>query len=229
MFVYDVNSGVYIDTVNVNNASGLATVDFKTSKLIYKAGTNVYSYDPTTETQISIASPAGNLDYLFIGSDSVYIGSTLYNAQNLTPILVNALPFNLLGSSTFNSTSYVYNYAKRHFVYKDGNQLKKCNRFGGALQIMSDVYVGQGPGFEMKSTINGDEVIFWNGGAFVFNNYWFMESTQTWLKMKDNGFVEQITPGHVSNWNGFEFTQYPKNTVVKLLFNKNCVDNQMVN
>jgi hypothetical protein len=102
---------------------------------------------------------------------------------------------------------------------------------------MSDEYIqtiggpstpGTGSGFEMKSTINGDEVIYWDGGAYVFNNYWFTASTQTWLRMKDNGFVEQIAPGHVSIWNGFDFSPFPKHTVVKLLFNKNCVDNQMV-
>lgn len=228
LFVYDVNSAIYTDTVSVSNP-GHSTVDYKTNKLIYTSGTNLYCYNPTTETQISITSPPGNLEYLFIGSDSVYIGSTLYSAQSLTPILVNALPFNFYRPNTFNSTSYVYNYDKRHFVYKNGNQLKKCNRFGGAIQIMSDVYGGTGPGLEMKSTIDGDEIIYYDGGAFVFNNYWFTASTQTWLKMRDDGFVEQITPGNVSVWGGFEFAQYPKNTVVKLLFNKNCVDNQMVN
>lgn len=249
LFVYDANTGIYLDTIAVSNASGSAAVDFVTNKLVYKAGTTVYSYNPTTETQISIPSPIGPGEYLFIGADSLYIGSTLYSTQSLTPLLLNALPFNLYTLNAFNSTSYVYNYNKRHFVYKvstyypfnqypPSHQLKKCNRFGGAIQTMSDEYIqtiggpsvpGTGSGFAMKSTINGDEVIYWDGGAFVFNNYWFTESTKTWLKMKDDGFVEQIAPGNFSVWGGWEFFQHPKHTVVKLVFNKNCVDNQMVN
>jgi hypothetical protein len=47
--------------------------------------------------------------------------------------------------------------------------------------------------------------------------------------MKDDGFVEQIAPGNISVWGGWEFAQYPKHTLVRLVFNKNCVDNQMVN
>jgi hypothetical protein len=42
-------------------------------------------------------------------------------------------------------------------------------------------------------------------------------------------FVEQIKPGHIAVWNEFKFIQYPKNTLVMLQLNKNCVDNQMVN
>ena len=249
IFVYDVNTGIYIDTIAISNASGQAAVDFITNKIVFKAGSTVYSYNPTTKTQISIPSPTGNLTYLFIGADSVYIGSTLYSAQSLTPLLLNALPFNLYAPNTANSTSFVYNYDKRYFVYKVStyfpfnqnpprHQIKKCNRFGGAIQPMSDEYIqtiggpsvpGTGNGFDLRSTIDGDVVMYWDGGAFVFNNYWFTEATQTWLKMRDDGFVEQITPGNVSVWGGFEFAQHPRHTVVKLLFNKNCVDNQMAN
>ena len=39
LFVYDVNTGIYLDTIAVSNASGHATVDFNTNKLVYSAGT----------------------------------------------------------------------------------------------------------------------------------------------------------------------------------------------
>jgi hypothetical protein len=242
LFVYDVNTGIYLDTIAVSNASGHATVDFKTNKLVYSAGPTTYSYNPVTETQISIPTPTGMSNrLLFIGSDSLYIGATLYNAQNLIALQVNVLPV---------MNNFVYSYNKRHFVYKVStyfpfnqnpprHQLKKCDRFGGTIQNFSDEYIqtiggpsvpGTGTGFDLKTTIDGDIVMFWDGGAFVFNNYWFTESTQTWLKIKEDGFVEQIAPLAPvnSSWYGFEYSPYPKHTVVKLLFNKNCVDNQMV-
>lgn len=248
IFVYNVTNGIYIDTIAYAASTlGQTSVDFITNKLVYVAGPNLFSYNPVTETQISVVKPFGStpVDFLFIGADSLYIGSTLYSAQSLTQLSPNTLPFNLYAPNTFNSSNYVYDYNKRHFIYKvttltPFNQspprhiLKKCDRFGSGIQNISDEYVqtiggpsvpGTGPGFEVKSTINGDAIIYWDGGEFVFNNYWITKSTQIWLKMKDDGFVEQVTPGHVS---GFEFSQYPKNTVVNLLFNKNCVDNQMV-
>jgi hypothetical protein len=248
IFVYNVTNGIYIDTIAYAASTlGQTAVDFITNKLVYVAGPNLFSYNPITETQISVVKPFGStpVDFLFIGADSLYIGSTLYSAQSLTQLSPNTLPFNLYAPNTFNSSNYVYDYNKRHFIYKvttltPFNQspprhiLKKCDRFGSGIQNISDEYVqtiggpsypGTGPGFEVKSTINGDAIIYWDGGEFVFNNYWITKSTQIWLKMRDDGFVEQVTPGHVS---GFEFSQYPKNTVVNLLFNKNCVDNQMV-
>jgi len=244
-YVYNVNSNTYLDTFIVSNASGHAAVDFKTNKLVYTAGSNLYSYNPSTETQISIPTPSGISTggisrMFFIGADSIYLGTSLYNANSLVPLLINVLP---------SMGSFVYDYNNRHFTYKVStyypfnqnpprHQLKRCNRFGGAIQNASDEYIqtiggpsvpGTGAGFELKSTINGDVIMYWDGGAFVFNNYWFTESTQTWLRMKNDGYVEQITPGNISVWGGFDFYQHPKNTVVNLLFNKNCVDNQMVN
>jgi hypothetical protein len=251
IYVYNANTNQYLDTLAISNSLGHATVDFKSNKLVFVAGSslansNLYVYNPITETQSSIPTPAGMINpsgvgrLFFIGQDSLYVGATLYSTQSLTPLLVNALPL---------MNSYLYDYNKRQFTYKVStyypfnqnpprHQLKMCNRFGGAIQNASDEYIqtiggpsvpGTGAGFELKSTINGDVIMYWDGGAFVFNNYWFTESTQTWLRMKNDGFVEQITPGNISVWGGFDFYQHPKNTVVKLLFNKNCVDNQMVN
>ena len=236
LFVYDANTGIYLDTIAVSNASGHATVDFKTNKLVYSAGTTTYSYNPVTETQVSIPTPTGiSNSLLFIGSDSVYIGPTLFNAQNLIALQVNVLPV---------MSNFIYDYNERKFTYllttfipnqSTTKILKTCNRLGGNIQNMSDPivsYSGGGGTFVdllLKSLINGEVIIEWSGGPFVFNNYWFTTSTQTWLRMKDNGFVEQIAPGQVSVWNGFSFYPFPKHTVVKLLFNKNCVDNQMVN
>jgi hypothetical protein len=140
-------------------------------------------------------------------------------------------------------TNFIYDYNERKFTYLLStvipNQsttkiLKTCNRLGGSILNMSDPIISYAGGggtvvdLELKSIINGEVIIYWSGGPFVFNNYWFTASTQTWLRMKDNGFVEQIAPGHVSVWNGFDFSPFPKHSVVKLLFNKNCVDNQMV-
>ena len=235
LFVYDVNPGIYLDTIPVSNASGHATVDFKTNKLVYSAGPTTYSYNPVTETQISIPTPTGMSNLLlFIGSDSVYIGATLYNAQNLIALQVNVLPV---------MSNFVYDYNERKFTYKlstfisnvTTSVLKTCDRFGGNIQTMSDgieSYSGGGGTvvqLDLKSLINGEVIMKWDGGPghFVLNNYWLRENTLTWLKMKDNGFVDQITPENVFV-GGFDFFQHPKNTVVKLLFNKNCVDNQMV-
>jgi hypothetical protein len=235
LFVYDVNTGIYLDTIAVSNASGHATVDFKTNKLVYSAGSTTYSYNPVTETQISIPTPTGMSNrLLFIGSDSLYIGATLYNAQNLIALQVNVLPV---------MSNFVYDYYERKFTFKlstfisnvSTNVLKTCDRFGGNIQTMSDgieSYSGGGGTvvqLDLKSIINGEVIMKWDGGPghFVLNNYWLRENTLTWLKMKDNGFVEQITPENVFV-GGFDFFQHPKHTVIKLLSNKNCVDNQMV-
>jgi hypothetical protein len=242
IYVYNVNSGIYIDTITFTGTTAQAAVDFKTNKLVYVAGTNLFSYNPVTETQISILKPFGStpVNFLFIGADSLYVGSTLYSAQSLTPLSSNTLPFNLY---TNNSSSYVYDYNERKFTYllstltnqSNTQILKTCNRLGGNIQNMSDPIVSYSSGggtvvdLKLRSIINGEVIMKWDGGPghFVLNNYWLRENTLTWLKMKDNGFVEQITPENVYV-GGFDFFQYPKNTVVNLLFNKNCVDNQMV-
>ncbi len=238
VYVYNSNKNTYSDTLTVLNNSGTAAVDYKTNRLVLHTNTLTFSYNPASKVLFSIPKPSGLTGYSilqFVGSDSIYIGNSLYNSQNMTVILNNSL------SNVFSDKS-TYIRPLKKFIYTNTinqpfasplNSIRTCDVNGGNVQEISNT-IGGGP--DVRGAIEGKALIEYSGGVTNLNNYWIsiassdgvmpngtggykMADSKEWLLIEPSGLVSSFLMKAVS---GLSISDFNKNTVVKLPFVKNC-------
>ena len=242
IYVYNVNNSTYYDTITaVPTLSGTASVDVWNNNIVYTTSTTLYKYTFSTKTLQSIPKPSGTWTGMnFIGQDTLAVNNYLYNAVNLTVYPGITLP------TKANSSDGIYNFHDGRFYYVDRvviqfqdpkYTIRSCSKTGTNDIAVSNTYIqgtlsqATGPGPSIKSMVNGELLILWQGAPTNLNNYWFSLGSSTgvttngyggykmtdcteWVLMSTQSFVRSYLTRY--EYGVYTYSNMPNHTVFKL-------------